>query len=282
MKTFVVGDIHGGAKGLEQVLEKSKFDFSHDKLICLGDVYDGWPESAQAIDILMSIKNLVLILGNHDNYALKYLHLYKDNTRVSVNKKNRDHINWLNWGGLASVQSYKNKPDSYMQKHLDFFKNNYKVYHIENQKIFLHAGFDPYIDIDKQEVDMNYNDMGPNGENCIYFWDRNLWLNSLYFLFKKYAGLNISNVHGEKYQEIYVGHNPTILPPDKFEKFSSNIPMHIGKLWNMDTGASYHGKLSLMNIDTKELYQSDYLHKLYPGHEGRNGQILTKLNNLAI
>ncbi|NJK86327.1 MAG: hypothetical protein HC906_10500 [Bacteroidales bacterium] len=43
-RTFVIGDIHGAFKALVQCLERSEFDYEHDKLICLGDVCDGWPE----------------------------------------------------------------------------------------------------------------------------------------------------------------------------------------------------------------------------------------------
>ncbi len=44
-KTFVIGDIHGAYRALRQCLERSTFDFEKDRLICLGDVCDGWPET---------------------------------------------------------------------------------------------------------------------------------------------------------------------------------------------------------------------------------------------
>jgi len=41
----------------------------------------------------------------------------------------------------------------------------------------------------------------------------------------------------------------------------------------MDTGAGWQGKLSMMNIDTKEIFQSDPIADLYQEHTGRSGII---------
>jgi serine/threonine protein phosphatase 1 len=42
MKTFVIGDIHGGYRALIQVLDRAGFDYDNDTLISLGDVADWW------------------------------------------------------------------------------------------------------------------------------------------------------------------------------------------------------------------------------------------------
>ena len=38
----------------------------------------------------------------------------------------------------------------------------------------------------------------------------------------------------------------------------------------MDTGACYTGPLTIMDIDSKEVFQSDECRQLYPDHPGRN------------
>jgi serine/threonine protein phosphatase 1 len=76
----------------------------------------------------------------------------------------------------------------------------------------------------------------------------------------------------DKYKEIYIGHSPTI------REFEDGMPVNIGNVWNMDTGGTYSGRLSLMNIDTKEITQSEFLYKLYPDEMGRNGEYLAKIN----
>ena len=50
MRTFVIGDIHGGYLSLKQCLERSSFNYEEDTLISLGDICDGWPETKRCID----------------------------------------------------------------------------------------------------------------------------------------------------------------------------------------------------------------------------------------
>jgi serine/threonine protein phosphatase 1 len=38
----------------------------------------------------------------------------------------------------------------------------------------------------------------------------------------------------------------------------------------MDTGAAFTGSLSIMDVNTKEFWQSDPLPTLYPDEKGRN------------
>ncbi len=52
MRTLAIGDIHGGLKGLTQVIEIAKVT-KEDTLIFVGDYVDGWSESAQVIQYLM-------------------------------------------------------------------------------------------------------------------------------------------------------------------------------------------------------------------------------------
>ena len=53
-RTLVIGDIHGGLKGLVQVLERAKVT-KDDTLIFLGDYVDGWSETAPLLDFLIEL-----------------------------------------------------------------------------------------------------------------------------------------------------------------------------------------------------------------------------------
>ena len=55
MRTLVCGDIHGAHRALLQCFEKSSFDYEKDKLICLGDVADGWSEVPECFDELLKV-----------------------------------------------------------------------------------------------------------------------------------------------------------------------------------------------------------------------------------
>ena len=60
---------------------------------------------------------------------------------------------------------------------------------------------------------------------------------------------------------VFLGPTPTI--PDWDE------PRPILELWNLDQGAGWDGKLTVMDVDTHEYWQSDDLPGLYPGVKGR-------------
>ena len=65
------------------------------------------------------------------------------------------------------------------------------------------------------------------------------------------------------HKEIYIGHTPVT-------RINRDIPTQMANVWNVDTGAAFHGKLSLIDVDTKEFWQSDPVYKLYPEEDGRN------------
>ena len=71
----VIGDIHGGLKGLVQVLDRVHLK-STDHLIFLGDYVDGWSDSAKLINYLIELNkeyHCEFILGNHDAWCLDWL-----------------------------------------------------------------------------------------------------------------------------------------------------------------------------------------------------------------
>jgi serine/threonine protein phosphatase 1 len=78
----------------------------------------------------------------------------------------------------------------------------------------------------------------------------------------------------ENYKEIYIGHTPT------GREYDHMRPVNLGNVWNMDTGAGYDGSISMMDLDTKEIFQSDPVYSLYPEEKGRNGKLLIKEGNI--
>lgn len=222
-RTFVIGDIHGANRALLQCLERSKFDYQNDHLISLGDVCDGWPETKQAINELLKIKNLTYLFGNHDFWTLEWMH------------RNGVDDSWLQQGGEATILSYDGKVP---QAHIEFLEKA-RGYYVTGNKLFVHAGIDPYQSIETQSLQM-------------LLWDRNMARIAMDLQAKGLKG----NLTG--YDEVYIGHTPV-----------PSFPVHACEVWLMDTGAGWSGVLSMMNIETKELFQSDAVPRLYPGTEGR-------------
>jgi serine/threonine protein phosphatase 1 len=46
--------------------------------------------------------------------------------------------------------------------------------------------------------------------------------------------------------------------------------MQMANIWNVDTGAAFKGPLTILDVDTKEFWQSESLPTLYPNEKGRN------------
>ena len=227
MKEFVIGDIHGSHLALTQVLARSNFNYSEDKLICLGDVADGWTETSECFEELFKIDNLVYVRGNHDQWLKDWL---KSGKKPDV---------WTMQGGQNTIKSYLRSP--HLRKpHLEFLKKT-PFYHIdEKNRVFVHGGISQ-DGIPVEETDKHF-----------LSWDRGLWDNR-------------HNIKKEDniYNEVYVGHTSIWN--------LSKVPANYGNVWFMDTGGGWEGRLSIMDINTKEVFQSERVADLYPSDSGRNG-----------
>ncbi|TXK37031.1 serine/threonine protein phosphatase [Pontibacter qinzhouensis] len=245
MKRFVTSDSHGGCKALQQCLDRAGFDMEQDQLIFLGDVVDGWPETKESIDLLLQIKNLVYLLGNHDQWALDY---YTGNLLTRENELEL----WLLQGGTCTVKSYgigKTMP----KEHLQLLQQARPYYETDDNRLFVHAGFDTTRPV--AETDSYY-----------LIWNRE-------FLTRYYTmHLQQEPVHIEAYKEIFIGHTPTIALNKQ-----QHTPLQLGNITLMDTGAAFTGCLSIMDIDSGKVWQSEQVMTLYPEAEGRNGISYEKL-----
>ena len=241
MRTLAIGDIHGGLKALIQVLNKLEVK-DEDTLVFVGDYVDGWSESAQVIQFLIELSqkiNCVFIKGNHDVWCEDWLRA--------------DEVNptWYMHGGKETMESYIDFSEDDKNKHLEFFESM-PLYYIDNKnRLFLHAGFTSMHGVEKEVF-----------KACLYF-DRTLWEMALTLDTRIEKDSTLYPKRLKHYSEIYIGHTPTI-------NFNKNVPMHAANIWNIDTGAAFTGKLSAINIDSKEVFQSDSLPTLYPNEKGRN------------
>ena len=68
MRILIFGDIHGNLPALEKALFKEKNNY--DAIICHGDVVNYGPWSNECVILLEEIKNLTLLLGNHEEYFI--------------------------------------------------------------------------------------------------------------------------------------------------------------------------------------------------------------------
>ena len=175
MRNYVIGDIHGAYKALMDCLAAADFDYRNDRLICLGDACDGWPEVNLVLEELLKIEHLVYILGNHDYWALKWFE-----TAVAPGI-------WLSQGGNATLASYR---ESIPPSHVELLKKA-REYYILNNKLFVHGGIIRDIPLEKQDKE-------------IFLWDRSL-VNSAIELHYDALDRQLTS-----FDEIFLGHTPTL------------------------------------------------------------------------
>jgi serine/threonine protein phosphatase 1 len=243
-RTLVIGDIHGGLRALHQIIERANVSVN-DTLIFLGDYVDGWSESPEVIDFLIDLskkQDCVFIKGNHDELVLDWL----ENRNEDI-----DEGMWFKHGGKATVDAYKLVSEERKKTHIEFLKS-LDNYYLDNQnRLFIHAGF------------TNMNGILHEYFPKLFYWDRTLWETAL----SLNETIEKSSVFYPKrltlYNEIYIGHTPVT-------RINETIPVKKACVWNIDTGAAFKGPLTILDVDTKQFWQSDTLPSLYPLEKGRN------------
>ena len=216
-RKFVIGDIHSHYNEMMELFEMVQFDFENDLLISLGDLVDRGPNPIEVIEKLMEIGNFIHILGNHDEWCYQYL------------RSNNPPSGWISQGGFSTLEAYTTHPE-YKEKHLAFFENA-KLYYIdEENRLFVHGGFNPVVPFEKQR-----------DKKEVLIWDR--------FLIQTAMKYEKKNKTIQDFSAIFVGHTPTQL-------IGENIPKKFSNLWMLDTGVYLSGKLTIMDIETEEFWQT--------------------------
>lgn len=251
-KVYAMGDIHGAYKALVQCLERSGFNKEEDTLIQLGDVVDGWGEAYKCVDELSSIKKLIPIKGNHDEWFETWI-----NFKVHP-------ASWLQ-GGEGTLKSYCNElgkefiprmsgyitnliPSDLPKSHIDFFNKQRLHYRDHENRFFVHGGFDRNQYIDYLDVIIPHD----------YYWNRDLWKQAR----SCSRGQKLRTV--EEFTKIFIGHTTTINDSVNEIGMRDFKPIISGGVYNLDQGAGWFGKLTIMNVDTEEYFQSDEVQTLYP------------------
>jgi len=220
MKKFVIGDIHGELAKLKSVLEKSSFDKDVDLLITLGDYVDRGLDSFGVVEELLTVKNRISLMGNHDYWFLEYIN---------------SGIHPAEIYGRNTIKSYNGEIP---QTHKEFFNSLLPYYVDDENRCFVHGGFNRHFKIGEQYM------------KDIYWWDRDLFAIALSH--PKENKLKTK----ENFSEIYVGHSPTQL-------WYKDTPINANIMWNLDTGCGKKNingmetKLTIMNLETKEFWQNN-------------------------
>ena len=267
MRTLIIGEIHGADIALNQCLERANFDFEKDQLIALGDFVDGWENTYEVIETLLKVKNFIGIMGNHDLEFLDWI-------ETGVNRWGWKH------GSDATARSYAKHAGINLhiengianlniinipQSHIKFFKSLHYYYVDDENRGFVHGGFISKLGLG--------NDPHPTD----YCWDRDMWHLALGFDGNENIGLETTKSQRfRKHKEVFIGHTATTNWKYKWNgvlrimnghnKVGQTIttPIQACNVWNLDTGAGWNGKLTIMDVDTKKYWQSDLVQEIFP------------------
>jgi len=136
-------------------------------------------------------------------------------------------IEWLEQGGSGTIASYGST--GMPKEHIKFLEKA-PLWLVDKNRLFVHAGFNADDGLDKTPKET-------------LIWDREL-------IFKAML-LNQSCPQWKfgGYDEVFIGHTPTL-------KLDKTAPVKFCNVWAIDTGICCHGKLTIMDVDTKEYWQS--------------------------
>ena len=224
-RIYAIGDVHGRADLLSELLERIDADLAsrptHQHVhVFLGDYIDRGPQSSEVLELIIARRRLhhtVCLKGNHETFIAKFL----DEPSVL--------LNWRLLGGFSTLLSYGITPSMnpslaeqeefasalnqiLPESHRTFLESLALSYEC-GDFFFVHAGVRPGVPLDRQrERDL-------------------LWIREDFL------------IHEAKFDKMIVhGHTPVSQPDIR--------PNRI----NIDTGAYATGQLTCLVLEDDELF----------------------------
>ena len=214
-RLFAISDIHGCYRSFYDLVVR-KIDLKKsDRLILLGDYVDRGEQIREVIDFIIDLKekgfNITILKGNHEVMLLDSIH---DPEMFAL---------WMINKGMTTLKSFGIKEVPQMEKkYIDFF-NSLEYYREEGKFLFVHAGFNDFID-------------DPFSDFETMIWECNpLYSNPL--------------LQGKT---IIHGHRPKFVDYVKklIKEKSSVLPIDTGCVYEKEMG---YGFLSALDVDKMEL-----------------------------
>lgn len=150
-KVFAIGDVHGCAEELNELLDKLPLD-SQSTIVFLGDYIDRGPDSKTVIQTIIDLSNkcnVVALKGNHEAMFLEFI---RDPSSPLAG------FFILN-GGSATLASYVTHGNEYQipDHHIEFVKS-LKLSYETDTHFFVHAGV-PNVKLKKLVPEKYENEM---------------------------------------------------------------------------------------------------------------------------
>jgi len=144
-RLIAIGDIHGCDIAFDLLLRQIN-PSADDITIALGDYIDRGPNSKGVVNRLIQLSqvtSLVPLLGNHEEMMLAVL------------QGEREHADWLRFGGVETLESYgfQGDRDFLPPEHAQFFGELLNYYETDDF-FFTHAAYDPQLPLEEQPAEL--------------------------------------------------------------------------------------------------------------------------------
>ena len=142
--TYVIPDLHGRRDLLGEALAgiAARANGQAGVVVTIGDYVDKGPDSKGGIDRLLAGRDagwkLVAVKGNHDVMMVEAL---RDPLKM---------VSWLAKGGDAALASYGGDAAAVPQSHIAWL-DQLQLLHVDAHRLYVHAGVDPDIALDRQD-----------------------------------------------------------------------------------------------------------------------------------
>lgn len=241
MKTFAIGDVHGNYAQLTDLvydLRANGFSSKFDRLVFLGDLVDGGPDTNKVLEWAISNKksfpHWVFLKGNHEDLLLDAV--------TGRQNKYKSFDLWWSQGGRATTESYvrdrsdlsdyeksllKNPRDVITPEHLDFLRT-LPIYFEDENGFYVHAGVPHGIKLENFKKRIDDGD-----EDYIY---QALWIRDEF--------INSKTDWGKK---IIYGHTATKEPNIQPNKIGIDTMIRIG------------GKLTAVELPAEKFYFTEHV-----------------------
>lgn len=141
--TYVIADIHGRYDLLSRALAEiaAHSGGGAGVIVAIGDYVDKGPESRQVIERLLSGVaagwRFIALKGNHDAMMAQAL---REPLKMAA---------WIAKGGDAALKSYGGDPAAVPHTHIAFL-DQLRLMHLDAHRLYVHAGVDPELPLDRQ------------------------------------------------------------------------------------------------------------------------------------
>ena len=144
-RKIFIGDVHGCAKELSELLDRVELDKASDRLIFLGDLMDRGPDSYPVFSMVRDLKKemkerCTVIRGNHDDFFLS-----------------GDEETWGFNGRSETIRSFLEHGKN-ARRHRGWFALNTQLFYRDDEIQAVHAGL--------------YDEDPAENEDSVLLWDR--------------------------------------------------------------------------------------------------------------